>query len=67
MTSSCINYIYCIDSCRLVLPDENYVINKTFSKYLTTPHRGIAQDMLFYCCHEYVELFGAKGLPNVVP
>ena len=47
----------------LCLPDEDCVIDKSFPKYSTTPHRGIAQDMLFYCCHEYVGIIWGKGFP----
>ena len=59
--------MYCINSCRfssLHLPDEDYVFDKSFPKYSTTPHRGIAQDILFYCCHEYVGLICGKGFPH---
>ena len=59
--------MYCISSCRfssLCLPDEDYVIDKSFPKYPTTPHRGIAEDMLFYCCHECVGIIWGKGFPH---
>ena len=55
--------IGCIVYSCLCLPDEDYVIDKSFSKYSSTPSRGIAQDILFYCSHEYVCIIWGKGFP----
>ena len=56
-----------MNSCRfssLCLPDEDFVIDKYFPKYSNTPNRGIAQDMLFYCCHEYVGIIWGQGFSH---
>ena len=46
-----------------MLPDENCVIHKSFPKYLTTPNQDLAQDILFYGCHEYVGIIWDKVSP----
>ena len=48
--------MYCINLCRfsnLCLPDQYYVIDKSFPKYST---------MLFYCCHKYIGIIWGKGV-----
>ena len=55
--------MYFINSCSFssfCLPDDDFVIDKSFPQYSTTPHRGIAQDMLFFCCREYVGIIGGQ-------
>ena len=47
-----------------MLPDENSVSDKSFPEYWTTPDQGISQDMLFYCCHEYVGIIWDKVSPH---